>query len=155
MKLQPNDLNWLLSCAGVTAPQQRRVMQLRYVDGYEPSAIAADLEITPGRVRGYISEAWAAVDAWRQSTAPDAMIEFLVERLRAHSDTETLRQHARALLDALRGRRHQRPYAPTLDDVERPVANHDPLIDIQDVERLLRNWDWLQGREPEDAELAA
>lgn len=139
IRIGAEDLDFLLHAAGIAPDSQvARVMVLCHVEGYTDAAIAAELAVSESRVRGYRSEGWTLIREHEQATGID-LVEVLhevVEQLRDFrddSDVVSVRRHVKDLLRAMGGPPRHNPTAPLVDDVGRKAANHDPLVDVDDV----------------------
>lgn len=159
MRIDQRDLNWMCNAARV--PEcWRRAMVLRYAEELPDVVIAAQLGLAESSVRAYCADAWKAIFAWerevrrREAGDPDAAAdpdaqepptagELLQQRLARQSPrAESDEQHARVILEAIRGHAPSAPPTPVYDSVGRKANNHDPLLDLDDV------LDIVQGKEP-------
>lgn len=132
-RLNPEDLEWLLDQVGIKRESRmRRVLVRRHVDGYTDAAIAAELGITPKSVREVACRAWARLERVSEERERSAYIAQLVAFLQAREDAgtppETLRQHAAALLGAMRGKRKKTGKSGGPDPTKA-----GPVIDLADV----------------------
>ncbi len=141
LTLAVNDFEWLCREATISADSRmRQAMRLRHVEGDTDQAIAAEMGITVSAVRSHISQGWAKVEAYLTGPRRAARLAELVAEAQVRAGEaapESYRSRAGALLQAMKGPQDRPPEAPVMDDNGRKAANHDPLVDVWDAERVI------------------
>lgn len=146
-RLLIEDIEWLLDQVGIKRESRmRRVLVRRHVDGYTDAAIAAELGITPKSVREVACRAWARLERVSEERERSAYIAQLVAFLQMREEegipNATLREHAAALLSAMRGKRKKAGKSGTPDPTKA-----GPLVTVRDVEEIVKRRP-QQGEQP-------
>ncbi len=126
------------ACARARVPKRpTEAIVLILAEGYSPPAAGAAMQprATTDKAGEYYRRAVARLAECHWEPHELLLFEQAVEEAEME---ETQRQHARALLEACRNSQDPTPRTRVYDSLGRPVGAHEPLVDLQDAERIVR-----------------
>lgn len=133
MNLDPRQfLVWALTVSGVTREGKplscpARALILACIDGYSNVAIGREMEITADRAGHYVRESIQKLAA--QEWEPFE-VEMFHDMARKATEGETIHEHFRVLLEAIRNSQDATPRTVEYDVNGRAIGGRSPLVDV-------------------------